>query len=78
MLIENVAVHPSYQGQGVGRMLMAFAEQEASKKQAERLCLYTNEAMRENIVFYENLGFREVERRVEDGYRRVFMQKALR
>ncbi len=78
LLIENVAVHPLYQGQGLGHMLMTFAEQEASARHSKRLCLYTNEAMWENLAFYGNLGFREVERRVENGYRRVFMQKLLR
>lgn len=78
LLIENVAVHPLHQGQGLGRMLMMFAEQEATWQQKRRLCLYTNEVMLENLAFYGNLGFHEVERRVENGYRRVFMQKVLR
>jgi hypothetical protein len=33
--------------------------------------------MTENITIYEHLGFFEVARRTEDGYRRVYMEKML-
>jgi hypothetical protein len=39
--------------------------------------LYTNEAMVENLRLYRRLGFVETDRRVEDGYRRVFFRKSL-
>ncbi len=77
LLVENVAVLPEEQGKGRGRQLMAFAEVEARRRGLTRLRLYTNEVMTENIAFYGHLGFREVERRTSDGYRRVFMEKVL-
>ena len=77
LLIENVAVHPSAQGSGLGRLLMDFAEQEAARLGLSRLTLYTNEVMTENLAIYAHLGYRETARRADGGYRRVFMEKIL-
>lgn len=77
ILIENVAVHPARQGTGLGRRLMEFAEQQARQRRIRRLALYTNELMTENRALYAYLGYRETERRVEDGYRRIYMEKVL-
>ena len=77
LLIENVAVHPSLQGSGLGRRLMDFAEIEAAARGINRLALYTNEAMTETLSIYEHLGFSEVARRREDGYRRIYLEKNL-
>lgn len=77
LLVENVAVHPGFQGQGWGRRLMAHAEAKARRAGLGELRLYTNEVMTENIDFYRRLGFTEVDRRAEGGYDRVFMHKQL-
>ena len=77
MFIENVAVHPLRQGHGLGRLLMAFAEDRAKAAGMRELRLYTNEVMTENIAFYRRLGFEEIDRRVDAGFRRVFMRKVL-
>ena len=77
LLVENIAVHPAAQGTGLGRRLMEFAEQEALRLKLGRLTLYTNEVMTENYAIYTHLGYREVGRRTEDGYRRIFMEKAV-
>jgi ribosomal protein S18 acetylase RimI-like enzyme len=77
LLIENVAVDPAAQGQGLGRRLMAFAEHSARELKLHELRLYANEVMVENLAFYRRLGFEEVERRVDEGYRRVFLRKPL-
>ncbi len=77
MLLDNVAVHPDRQGQGLGRQLMAFAENESSKQGYSRLELYTHESMTENIGLYESLRYVETDRRIESGYRRVYMRKDL-
>jgi ribosomal protein S18 acetylase RimI-like enzyme len=77
LFVENVAVDPAFQGQGLGRRLMAFAEQYARERRLRELRLYTNVVMVENLAFYRRLGFEEVERRVDGGYQRVFMRKSL-
>ena len=77
MFVDNVAVHPDHQGHGLGRRLMAFAEHLALSAQLAEVRLYTNELMTENLEFYGGLGFEETARRVDHGYRRVFLRKRL-
>jgi GNAT superfamily N-acetyltransferase len=77
LLVENVAVSPLAQGAGIGRRLMEFAERQAVSAGLNRLTLYTNEVMAENIAIYARLGYGETGRRTEDGYRRVYMDKLL-
>lgn len=77
LLIENVAVHPDFQGRGIGRELIEFAINFARKAGLQEVNLYTNELMTENIRYYHRLGFVEVGRRLEGGYRRVYFVKPL-
>ena len=77
MFVENIAVDPRFQGQGLGHMLMAFVEQQARAEQLNEISLYTNELMTENFPFYHKLGFEEEGRSVQDGYHRVFLRKRL-
>ena len=78
LCIENVAVEPELQGNGLGRRLLHFAEQEARRLGFDSLYLYTNEAMTENIDLYTRLGYRETHREQLKGRRAVFMQKAVK
>jgi len=66
MLLDNVAVHPDYQGQGIGRQLMDLAEAEARRLGYHEIQLYTHIKMDENIEIYGKRGYVEVERRVEN------------
>ena len=75
--LENVAVEPAHQGHGHGRALIAFAEERSRELGLRTVALYTNEAMRENLALYPRLGYVETDRRVEDGYRRVYFEKTL-
>jgi GNAT superfamily N-acetyltransferase len=77
LFIENVAVDPKHWGQGHGQALVAFAESEARRSGRNKLSLYTNEIMTENFVFYGRLGFHEIGRYEQDGFRRVFLEKRL-
>jgi ribosomal protein S18 acetylase RimI-like enzyme len=77
LYVENVVVAPSAQGRGLGRALLEFAEREAVRRGTPRLALVTHEAMTENQAIYSRLGYVEVERREEDGYRRIHMEKRL-
>lgn len=77
LYVENIAVAPSAQGRGLGRALMAFAEQEAARRGLSRMALVTHEAMTENQAIYARLGYVEIERRSEDGYRRIYLEKPL-
>jgi ribosomal protein S18 acetylase RimI-like enzyme len=75
LLVENVAVDPRHQGRGAGRALMAHADRTAADLGLTEIRLYTHEAMTENLVLYPHLGYREIERRSEHGFKRVFFSK---
>jgi len=75
--IISVAVHPSFQKQGLGRTLLRLAETKAVGRGHESIHLATHETMVENQALYAKIGYVEYDRRIEDGYSRVFMRKRL-
>lgn len=75
--IDTVAVVPHYQGTGVGKALLQFAEQEAIQRGFDSVWLVTNAKMTENQVLYPKIGYAEFDRRVDEGYDRVFYRKKL-
>lgn len=75
--INNLVVDPGMQGRGYGKKLMQFAEDTARANGRPALTLFTNALMHENLALYPRLGFKETERRVEDGYDRVYFRKDL-
>ena len=78
--VFSVAIHPERRGEGLGRRLMAFAEEQALARGRGRLTLYTNAKMVENIDLYRRLGFVESGRRpnpVRPGWTLVDMHKNL-
>ena len=75
LLLDNIAVHPEAQGQGLGRRMMDFAEAEAVRRGFGELRLYTHESMTENIMLYGKLGWKETGRALQAGFARVFMRK---
>jgi ribosomal protein S18 acetylase RimI-like enzyme len=77
LFVDNVAVAPGHQGRGLGRELLAFAEERAEREGLPEVRLYTNEKMHENLALYAKLGFEEIGRAVDGGYRRVLMRKRL-
>jgi predicted N-acetyltransferase YhbS len=77
LLLQNLAVSPTAQGQGVGTLLLGLAEDEARHRQLGEIRLYTNEAMTENLAYYPRRGYTETHRATQDGYRRVFFRKVV-
>ena len=58
LLVENVAVAPGFQKRGLGRRLMAHAEQLAASLGYREIRLYTNKLFAENVQLYLKLGYR--------------------
>lgn len=77
LLLDNIAVHPASQGQGIGRMLLELADREAARQGFTELRLYTHQLMTENIALYTRIGWEETGRSEQDGYERVFFCKPL-
>lgn len=77
LLLDNVAVFPSFQGRGFGKELLVFAEDYAAEKNYQEIRLYTNIKMTENTALYKKLGYRQYDLKHEDGYQRVYFKKSL-
>lgn len=75
--LDNVAVDPAAQGQGLGRALLAFAEAEAARRGLPEIRLLTHQKMLTNLALYARSGYIETDRRVEEGFARVFMAKRI-
>ncbi|HEY8614398.1 MAG TPA: GNAT family N-acetyltransferase [Roseomonas sp.] len=75
--IDDLAVEPALHGGGIGRMLLAFCEEEARRRGLRELRLLTNERMERNRAIYARAGFTETHRREEEGLRRVYMARHL-
>ena len=77
LLIDNVAVDPSYRGKGLGRALLEFAETEARRTGFDSIHLYTHEKMTENLAIYSKFGYIEYDRRSQGDFSLVYMRKHL-
>lgn len=77
LLIENLAVHPSFQRSGLGQSLVAHAEREAKRQGFSEVRLYTNERFAGNVALYARLGYRETHRGACQGTTVVHMAKAV-
>lgn len=77
LLVDNVAVRPESHGKGIGRGLMAYAEEEARRLGLPALRLYTNVKMASNIALYTSLGYVETGREGVHGRSAVMMRKEL-
>jgi ribosomal protein S18 acetylase RimI-like enzyme len=76
-LVDNVAVHPSHRGTGLGRALLQFAEAEAQRAGFDAIYLYTHEKMTENLALYARIGYVEYDRRSQGAFSRIYLQKHL-
>ncbi|WP_226626107.1 GNAT family N-acetyltransferase [Alloyangia pacifica] len=77
LLLDNIAVSPRAQGHGLGRALMEFAEAQGRAAGFDRIRLYTNALMTENLALYPRLGYRETGRVHEKGFNRVYFEKPI-
>jgi len=74
MMLENIAVFPSYTGKGIGSTLIKHSIKVARGGGFHKLTLYTNEKMYENLALYPRFGFQETHRVTEDGFNRVYFE----
>lgn len=77
LLVDNVAVRPAAHGKGIGRRLLAFAEDEARRRKFAATTLFTHGMMASNITLYASLGYVETHRQEIDSGELVFMRKQL-
>ena len=75
LYVDNLAVAPQSQGQGVGALVMSFAEERAVSLGLSEIRLYTHELMTENIAFYKRLNYTLLPREPLDPLPRVQFRK---
>ncbi|MBT5953901.1 GNAT family N-acetyltransferase [bacterium] len=71
--LANIAVSPSFQGQGLGRGLLEFAESIAKQESYSELRLATHILLTENVALYSHFGWIEYNR----DETKVYMKKKL-
>ena len=73
LMLENIAVRPEASGSGLGKMLIARAEQDCLELGLTEIRLSTHVEMPENVAIYLRLGWQETGRSES----KVFMSKKL-
>ncbi len=76
--VLTAAVDPDRQGEGIGRVLLTHAEDEARARGVAELRLYTNALMMENRALYAHLGYAETGVDTVGARQRVSFVKRLR
>lgn len=69
--LANIAIHPEFQGKGIGNALIRYAETISKDKNYTTIRLATHVLLTENISLYHHLGWKEYHR--DDT--RVYMEK---
>ena len=66
--VRRLAVEPAFQGQGVGRALMRWAEDEARRRGCPEVSVGVRTALPRNLRFYSRLGYEVVAEHRHPGY----------
>ncbi len=77
LLVENLAIHPEHQRQGLGRRLLAHAEALGLAQGFSEARLYTNQAFAGNVALYQSAGWAVERTEPFMGGTTVFMRKRL-
>ena len=77
LYIDNIALLPKQQGNGLGRQVFSMLEGIAAENGCVCMELYTNALMEGPPAFYPSIGFEIVDRRIEDGFDRVYFRKRI-
>lgn len=77
LLPDNVAADKECQSRGIGRSLIAFAEEEEARRGDAEIRRYTHQTMVENVRMYAKVGYEETGRGKQAGDDRVFMRKTV-
>jgi tRNA threonylcarbamoyladenosine biosynthesis protein TsaE len=79
--VRRVAVEPALQRQGIGRALMAWAEEEAPRHGCGAVSVGVRIALPGNLAFYRELGYEVTSEERHDGHDRttgLAMRKGVR
>lgn len=77
LILRNLAVRPSRQGRGIGRILVSLVENTAREGNLRGVRLWTRAEMSDNIAFYKGLDYVVTHSELTEKARRVFFCKEL-
>jgi predicted N-acetyltransferase YhbS len=69
--VRRLAVTPEFQRQGIGRLLMEWAEAEARRRGCGAVLVGVRLALTGNVEFYRRLGYVAVAEHCHEGYERA-------
>lgn len=69
--VRRLAVAPELQGRGIGRTMMAWAEDEARRRGCDAVSVGVRVALPRNLTFYRRLGYEVTAEHRHDGYDRT-------
>ncbi|MFE6052611.1 GNAT family N-acetyltransferase [Kitasatospora sp. NPDC056446] len=75
LVLRNLAVRPSCQGQGIGKRLVALVEDMARSAGLRGVRLWTRVEMVDNIAFYQGLDYVVTHTEQDEHSHRVFLRK---
>ncbi|MEM8787502.1 MAG: GNAT family N-acetyltransferase [Pseudomonadota bacterium] len=75
--IEALAVGARYRRRGVGRQMLDHADRAGLRRGCRRAVFHTNAQMFENIAYFRAKGFQPVDERIEEGFKRVYLERYL-
>ena len=73
--IAMLAVHPAHEHCGLGRALLSFVEARCRMLGLHKIELFVGEEMWEVIAWLARLGYRQTDRREQDGVRYAYLRK---
>lgn len=74
-LLDEIAVVPACQGQGIGRALLEMAERAAVHQGFGSIYALVHPKMTESVALFTKIGYAEYENRSVDGDTRVYLRK---
>ncbi len=77
VLVQALCVDPSFQGRGLGREMLAFAELHTASLGFDTIRLYTNSLMVRNVKIYRKWGFKIYKREENQWGQRIHMRKTI-
>ena len=66
--VRRVAVHPAFQGRGIGKSLMRWAEAEAGRRRLRRITVGVRLALPQNLDLYRRLGYHVLAHHAHPGH----------
>nr|WP_198671113.1 GNAT family N-acetyltransferase [Oceanibium sediminis] len=76
--VEALALAARARRKGAGRMLLDHVDRQGLRAHCRRLIFHSNAQNFENLAYFRGKGLQETDRRIDNGYERIVMERYLR